>query len=139
MLIRDVGHKRPVEWGSYPLEVLAKDPLVAVAEAAAAPTSSNRYVAPSTPLGWVTEQYTDHFRAFCDGEVAPVRAPVGDDEKRCSAEIKGAIYYLDASHAGICRVPASAWLTDKVPLPHDHAAVLLVAYEIGRASCRERV
>lgn len=130
MLIRDAGHKRPVEWGSYPLEVLEKDPLVAVAEAEAAPRGSEEYATPSTPLGQVTAQYTDHFRQFCEGEVAVVRAPVGDAQ-RCSAEVKGAIYYLDASHAGICRVPPSAWLADKVSASHDYAAVLLVAY--GRA------
>ena len=128
MLIRDSAHNRPVQWGSYPLEALATDVLVRTAEEQTPPRASTEYRAPQTPLGSAAGHYTDHFRAFCDGEVASPRAPVGESLVRRSTEIKGAIYYLDASHAGICRLPTSVWLADKSALLHQYAAVLLVAY-----------
>ena len=53
----------------------------------------------------------DRMRA---GPVVPKKAPVPTDPKTRSDHLKGACYYLDASMAGTCRVPASAILPQPV-------------------------
>ena len=130
MLLRDSGHRRPVELGPYPLEALRKDASLLEAERAhqaAAPVLTS----PQTPLGTAARHYADIFSAFTEGESAPEEAAGSTDPERRAAEIKGAAYYLDATHAGICSIPHWAWWKDEGTAPqttaHSHALVILVA------------
>ena len=136
MLLRDSGHRRPVELGPYPLEALRKDASLLEAERAhqaAAPVLTP----PQTPLGTAARHYADIFSAFAEGESAPGKGAGSTDPERRAAEIKGTAYYLDATHAGICSIPHWAWRTDGAdgghPLQttaksHSHALVVLVAH-----------
>ena len=61
-------------------------------------------------------------------------APVPDDLKLRTREIKGAAYYLDASHVGICELHKDAFRTQLIAdhlAEHSHAIVIWVEY--GRA------
>ena len=136
MLLRDSGHRRPVELGPYPLEALRKDASLLEAERAhqaAVPVLTP----PQTPLGTAARHYADIFSAFAEGESAPGKGAGSTNPERRAAEIKGAAYYLDATHAGICSIPHWAWRTDGAdgghPLQttaksHSHALVILVAH-----------
>src|SRR3989337_14642 len=54
--------------------------------------------------------------------------PVPENLARRAADIKGSAYFLDASGAGICRVPVNAWLAGAQRPPHDFAVVVLVEH-----------
>ena len=66
------------------------------------------------------------FTKFADGPVAPKPAPVPDDLARRAADIKGAAYFLDAAQAGICRIPANAWLAGGDHPAHEFAVLIMV-------------
>ena len=125
MLIRDLACKRPVEAGSFPLEALRRDPSIRDRETgpAKAPCAAPP---PSGDLARAARAFEAHFAAFADGDANPHRAPVPDDAARRTREIKGAGYYLDADHVGVCRVPDNAWLGTDRPA-HTFAVVILVA------------
>ncbi len=69
--------------------------------------------------------YANLFGNCMQQEPAPP-APVPDDLSRRAKELKGAAYYLDAAHAGICALDEDAWISD--PLAHSHALVVCAAY-----------
>jgi reductive dehalogenase len=128
MLFRDHGYNRGVELGPYPLDALDKDPALIQLEADAAPrpAQASRDVWDSAPpLGQVARRYGELFANCSNNPPAPI-APVPDDLARRSQEIKGAAYYLDAAHAGICEIPSNAWRTE--PLAHTHAVTIWVEY-----------
>lgn len=60
----------------------------------------------------------DRMRA---GPVVPNKAPIPEDPKERSDHLKAACYYLDASMAGTCLIPASALLA--TPVVNEHLAV----------------
>lgn len=143
MLLRDAGHKRPVHLGPYPLEVLARDSSIVQAEAR---VPSNDGTSPGD-IGESKPSDTDSLTAaihhhikllqpYARGAVAPAQAPVPDDLERRSIELKGAAYYLDADHAGICQLADHLWLRSAEgdyidpdsALQHTQALVILCAH-----------
>ena len=128
MLLRDSGCRRPVQLGPYPLEALKRDSsLIELERARPAPTEAEAPVA--TPLTGAARHYAKLFSAFAEGECASQEAQGSEDLELRAGEAKGAAYYLDASHAGICKIPHWAWREDGVnPTGHSHAVVILVAH-----------
>ncbi len=124
MLFRDRAHNRGVELGPYPLEALARDASLAARESeqpALRPADSRP--TGDSPLADVARRYA---QILIDSDTPAdwPRAPVPADPVRRTQEIKGAAYYLDASHVGIAGIPAQAWLTS--PADHSHAVVIWV-------------
>ena len=156
MLLRDSGHRRPVELGPYPLEALRKDPSLMEAERARKAAPPPAPAPPETPLLMrgahprapqlkgltaAARHYADIFAAFAEGESAPEKGDGSADLERRAAEIKGAAYYLDATHAGICAIPLWAWRGNAESSPpgsarespsqaiaQSHALVILAAH-----------
>ncbi|MBT6534669.1 MAG: Fe-S protein [Rhodospirillaceae bacterium] len=119
---------RPFHLGPFPLETLPRDDTLGALEISrpAAPPAVDRPAAPM--LGEVTRKFRDMFAGFASGDVAPATAPDTDDVKRCTVDIMGAAYFLDASQAGICLIPENAWRTGSTPLAHSHAIVIMVEH-----------
>jgi len=129
MLLRDGGHKRGVELGPYPLEALQKDPraleVLAAEVSSLAPAQRDEIAAAArTPLAVAARHYAEIF-ASCSNEAPAPRAPVPDDLRRRAQEIKGAGYYLDAGHVGICSLPPGARV-------HQHTHAVCIWVEYGR-------
>ncbi len=120
---------RPFHYGFYPLESLPRAAQVIEYERSrgqnTSPVSGNG--APSGYAG-ALEKYHAIFKQFCNGPVAPVRAPVPDDLERRSIDIKGAGYFLDAGQIGICELSASCWYRHASPEDHTHGIVVLAEY-----------
>lgn len=76
-------------------------------------------------LSQAATQYFDLFMQFRDARVVSSRAPAPSDLRRRSIDIKGGVYFLDAAHVGICRVPENAWI-DSRQSEHSHAIVFAV-------------
>ena len=127
ILLKDSGHQRPVELGPYPLEALKKDAALLEAERAHQPAAPPAPAPPETPLAMAARHYADIFSAFAEGERASQKADGSTDLDRRAAELKGAAYYLDATHAGICAIPQWAWHPSQATA-HSHALVVLVAH-----------
>ncbi len=128
MLIHEKSYGRPVELGSYPLEALPRDLDVIDEESKLPPVREEHYIASTKTLAKATNLYASYFEAYFEGDVSPVLAPVPKSLERRSVDMKGAVYFLDASHAGICKIPENAWLIDAVRAGHSFAIVFSVAY-----------
>jgi len=128
MLLHPASKNRPFHLGPFPLETLARDPAIVEREAARPRVRAQARALDGGRLGAALRRYLDIFIAEADGPVAPAPAPLPDALDRRSQDIKGAGYFMDASQAGICRVPESAWLTGVEPRDHDHAVVILVEH-----------
>jgi len=119
---------RPFHWGPYPMERLSRDPAVSAREAAR-PAIERPVARPAadTTLAHAIARYHAMFRDL--GVLAPLppKAPVPDDLARRTQDVKGAIYFLDAAQAGICKLPEAAWYAGAQRRAHDHAIVILVA------------
>ncbi len=122
MLLHDLAYRRGVEFGPYPFEVL---PTTAESPPGVLNPRSPRRI--DGPMTRAARFYADLF-ANCMQQAPAPRAPVPDDLARRAKELKGAAYYLDASHAGVCALADRAWIGN--PLPHTHA--LMVCVEYGR-------
>ncbi len=68
------------------------------------------------------------YARFAEGAHAPETAPGTDDPARCTVDVKGACYFLNASQVGICQIPESAWLDGAAPDSHGQAVVILVEH-----------
>jgi reductive dehalogenase len=121
---------RPFHLGPFPLESLPRDAGVVALEArrAAIPIAPRSVWQPHDVLSRATDHYRELFAKFADGLPASVKAPVPDDLERRSADLKGGAYFMDASGAGICRIPENAWLAGAAPLPHGYALVVMVEH-----------
>jgi reductive dehalogenase len=129
MFIHERSRNRPVHLGPFPLETLARRPGQIRAESERAPLPGIRSSpAPAGGLGRAARIYFDLFMQYREARVAPALAPVPGDLNRRSADIKGGIYFLNAAHAGICRVPARAWITGRAVPEHDYAIVIVVEH-----------
>jgi reductive dehalogenase len=116
---------RPVHLGPFPLERIARAPAIADCSGmrdAFAPESA-------TPLGRIVNEYLALFERFRAEPPAPERAPYPRDPRRLASELKANCYFLNASLAGCCEVPPSAWLG--APLERQRYA-LAIAVELGR-------
>jgi reductive dehalogenase len=126
MLLYPRSKDRPFHLGPFPLESLPTDPAQTEREIAN-PSAPAADESPSEGrLTQAARHYRDIFAKFVDGSPAPEHAPVPNDPQRRAIDIKGAAYFLDAAQAGICDIPASAWLAGHEPLSHSTAIVILV-------------
>lgn len=125
--------KRAVHLGPYPLERLPR-----LADPGATPPSLGG-VLPREARGQgprsVAHAYHHYLELFDQqrtGEVADP-APVPDDPRERSENVKAGLYFLDADMVGCGLVPDEAWLTDDRP-GHGHAVVTLIAHTrtVGR-------
>ena len=126
MFLQPRSKDRPFHLGPFPTESLRIDPASAQDEISRPPLAPVEAEPASSALAKAAQHYHAIFSQYLDGPVAPAQAPVPNELKRRSADIKGAAYFLDAAQAGICEIPGSAWLTGETPLPHTIAAVILV-------------
>ncbi len=120
---------RPFHYGYYPLERLARDEQIGVAERQAA-RHTRPDAAPITDSSYAraVQKYHEIFKEFCRGEPAPAKAPVPNDLQRRMIDIKGAGYFLDASQIGICALSPSCWYEGVQAEQHSHAVVIMAEY-----------
>jgi len=131
MLLRDRGHKRSVQAGPWPLEALARDADIVASESARAQLTAIQPVNTTSELARCAQRYAAYYTPFFEGEAWAEKAPVSDDIGVRTNEVKGACYYLDASHVGITAIPANAYLTNHTVDDTEHhslAVVILVAH-----------
>jgi len=90
----------------------------------------DRFPAPSsTPLGRIVNHYIALFERFRVEPPANERAPYPRDPLRLANELKANCYFLDASLAGCCEIPPSAWTGTPI---EGHRWALAVAVEFAR-------
>jgi ferredoxin len=130
MLLHPRSKDRPFHLGFFPLESLPRDESLIAVEAGrmAIPIGPGTVSPSNDALSRACSHYREIFSKFADGAPAGAKAPVPDDLERRSADIKGAAYFMDASCAGICRIPQSAWIAGSAKLPHDIALVVAVEH-----------
>ncbi|MDG2090286.1 MAG: Fe-S protein [Gammaproteobacteria bacterium] len=128
MLIHEKSHNRPVELGSYPLEALTQDLSIIEQESQRPAIAGSLYLGSEKKLAQASNAYLGYLAPFSQGDIVPHKAPVPDSLERRSVDIKGAIYFLDASHAGICKIPQNSCLTNTERCEHTFAIIILVAY-----------
>ncbi|WP_425406122.1 4Fe-4S dicluster domain-containing protein [Hwanghaeella sp.] len=117
---------RPVHLGRYPMERLPRMP------AGSAPFSSVPTQVPAGPGGDATlphvfAPYIALYKETRDGPAAPSTAPIPEEARIRTDNLKAGCYFLDAAGAGTCRIPAAARLPG-LPEEHDHALVILVEH-----------
>ena len=107
MLFRDRGWQRGVELGPYPLEALPLDKSAKFSSSnQSQPSLTRNTPLKEKPLATIADWYTKLYLS-CNNNTPQPRGDVSDDLGVRSKEIKGAAYYLDASHVGICANPKS--------------------------------
>lgn len=120
---------RPYHLGRFPLETLPRDNAQLEVEAAR-PHLKSPAVAPSHgELGLALRRYRDLYAEHLHYDPAEEIAPLPKDLQHRVVDIKGAGYFLNADHIGICALPDNAWFADTEPLSgHDQAIVVLVEH-----------
>ena len=121
---------RPFEYGPYPLERLKRDPSVLQVEASRPAISRppQRSVASDQSMAAAVAKYHELYRNLEPKNPLPAKAPVPDDLYRRLIDIKGAAYFLDVAHVGICELVDTAWYGDADALDHSHAVVIVQKY-----------
>ena len=128
MLVYARSKNRPYSLGPFPLETLDRDDSVLAVEAGRPKVAPTADIEPGGMLGSVTRNYRELFAGFAEEDCAPERAPGTDDPIRCTADVKGACYFMNASQVGICEIPATAWLEGVNADDHRQAIVILVEH-----------
>ena len=130
MLLHPRSKHRAFHLGPFPLESLPRDENVIAAETGrmAIPILPNTIRPADHVLTRAADHYREIFSKFAGGTPANAKAPVPNDLERRSADIKGGAYFMDASGAGICRIPDNAWMTGAAKLSHDFALVVMVEH-----------
>ena len=125
MLFRNAGHDRGVEMGPYPLDALAKESMPGAALAAYLADKPAATTLPDidSSLGQAVTKYAN-ILANCANQPSAAIGEGTTDLALRKREIKGAAYYLDAAHVGVCVIPQQAWLD--APSDHTHAVVIWV-------------
>ncbi len=101
---------RPVHLGPFPLERVAR-----AGEAPDVAKLRDSFPAPSaTPLGRIVNEYIALLEQFRAEDPAPERAPYPPDPRRLADELKANCYFLNASLAGCCEMPDSAWTGPRI-------------------------
>ena len=126
MIFRESSRNRPAHFGAFPFESLSHDLTIIDAEAASPPGPKPLASVTDTPLLRALSEYEELFLKHRHGKIAPAKAPVPGDLERRSIDIKGGIYFLDAAHAGICRIPETSVYEDTFIVNHSHAIVIAV-------------
>ncbi|MEM7020456.1 MAG: reductive dehalogenase domain-containing protein, partial [Pseudomonadota bacterium] len=127
-IIRSRNEFRSYDLGQFPFESLPKDPSVLQSESERPPIAQPGYHAATGHLAEIAQHYSDLFSQSHDGDVAPAQAPVPEDLSRRSMDIKGAIYFLDAAHVGICKIPTNAWYHGQAIPEHQYAIVIVIEH-----------
>ncbi len=121
--------RRPYHQGPYPLERIARDPAICDREISLPKSATPPNAKPVTEgFAEAVEKYHQIFHQLRDNQPVPVKAPVPDDLERRMIDIKGAGYFLNASHVAICELADSCWLAGSTALEHSHAIVVLVEH-----------
>jgi len=122
---------RSTHLGTYPLETLPRDAdLIAVESQREQLSRPERKPPLTTPLAKAALRYQHIFEPLRQADIVEQKAPVPDDLKRRSTDIKGGAHFLDASQVGICKIPDNAWYKGCEVSGHQYAIVMLV--EFGR-------
>jgi reductive dehalogenase len=119
---------RPFHLSPLPLERLPRA-AAGAPERPAAQSVDRRKPGPAA-ITAALRTYRDLFAGFFDGAVAPAHAPVPDDPKVRTDNLKASALFIDASIAGACEVRAGDWTAGERP---DHA----YAFVVGVAFARE--
>ncbi|MEH6526986.1 MAG: reductive dehalogenase domain-containing protein [Sneathiella sp.] len=119
---------RPFHFGPFPLETLRRDSTVFGQEAKRPPSVMSGPAGEQTGIGAAANDYQNLFSHFKEGTSAPQMAPLPNDLGPRAVDLKGAAYFLDASMAGICEIPETAWLNHKTNSGHSHALVILLEH-----------
>ena len=130
MLLHPRSKDRPFHFGPFPLESLPRDQGVIEVESSRPANAAGPSTTPfsNDALARVCDHYREVYSTFAEGTPAPDKAPVPADLERRSVDIKGAAYFMDASCAGICRIPQNTWTIGSTKPPHDFALVILVEH-----------
>ncbi len=126
MFLHARSRDRAFSLGSYPLETLPRDDAILATERNQPRRPAPADAAGDAPLAVAALKYRDIFETSAEQEPAPARAPVPDDPKARTGDVKGMAYFMDAATVGICEMAPNAWLEDADPLPHSHAIVLMI-------------
>ncbi|MCP5214555.1 MAG: Fe-S protein [Pseudomonadales bacterium] len=121
---------RPVDFGPYPLESLARDISISEREANRPPLVSLPPLPEAdTALVEATRKYRKIFEELRKVTVFIRKAPLPENLERRTQDLKGAGYFLDASMIGLCKLPENAWVKGGARNPsHTHALVVLVEF-----------
>jgi len=128
ILIHPRSKNRPFHFGPFPLEVLPRDDTVLELERLSPPRSLPTQEFSEGLLATALDRYRGIYAHFVEGKVAPARAPLPEELQPRVVDIKGGAYFMDASQAGICRIPESAWFPGSREPGHDFAVVILVEH-----------
>ncbi len=116
---------RAVHLGPFPLERIARS--TAVPDPGGV---EDRFPERSdSPLGRIVNEYIALFEQFRAEPPAPERAPYPRDPQRLANELKANCYFLNATFAACCEIPASAWTG---PRAEGHRHALAIVVEFGR-------
>ena len=137
MLVYARSKNRPYSLGLFPLEALARDDSILDAEANRPKLKPVPDTEPSGLLGHAVRDYRELFARFAEEDHAAETAPETDDPARCTVDVKGACYFMNASQVGICAIPENAWLEGVTADDHRHAIVILV--EHGRVPADQAI
>jgi ferredoxin len=128
MFIYARSKNRSYSLGPFPLEILARDVSLLEAEASRPKLTATPETGPSGSLANVVRNYRELYARFSEDDCASEVAPGTDDPARCTVDVKGACYFLNASQVGICVIPENAWLEGVTPDDHSNAVVILVEH-----------
>ena len=129
MLLTSKNKERPFHWGPFALERLPHDETISkrrrswtLLPACPAPLDLDNL------FGRALLKYHGMFGATGIVDPLPDRAPVPDNLKRRSQDVKGAGFFLDAAGMGICKISENSWFTDSERLSHTHAVVVVIQH-----------
>ncbi len=128
MLLHARSKDRPYHLGPFPLEALPRDESVILREESLAPVAAPATPLPPGPLAAALRHYRELYAGLAEADKARQPAPVPDDLERRAADVKGCGYFMNASHIGICRIPANAWCIGAETYAHSYAVVALVEH-----------
>jgi reductive dehalogenase len=131
--LRVFSHRlRPVHLGPFPLERLKRAWGSAEIDAAQSRQLASDPPPAASGLAAPLVDYIRLFDSHRDGPVAPARAPIPADSVTRANNLKASCYFLDASMAAICAIPAALRGSQGQVCPADHGFALVILVEYGR-------